>query len=150
MQDFREVKENIGNENYRRLYRSFLSLTKNPNLKIYNEDEGYKYYITRDSFFKHFRTLFGHDNKPLRDSLWQLLSEGSSTARVSFLDFIEKMSPFFFGKEDHISKFIFGIYDLDKDNFIDGLDIVTWLKELPPSSQLCQEFKILQGHFVET
>ena len=52
------------------------------------------------------------------------MSNDINFKRIYFPRYMEKLNPLINGKEDMKQRFIFELYDIDKDNIITGTDLV--------------------------
>ena len=71
--------------------RIFKVLSANKNQEFPTEA---MYFITKQSYFEHFKLVFGYDYVLIKNRLWENLSEGKFQRRITFIMFMEKLGLF--------------------------------------------------------
>ena len=106
-------------------------------------------FMTEHSLKQNMTKLFGYKQEFFATRFYLIISNGIKDKRIFFPQYMNAVNVLIHGGETMKMKFVFQIYDIDGDDFINGYDIVQTQSNIVPSSIVGQEVEILSKYYVE-
>jgi len=106
--------------------------------------------LNLESIQKKMKNHFGHKCDFLAIRLYYFLSDNVNLKRIYLKDFIEKMLVFWEGSYREIMRVCFRMIDLDHDQVLNGIDLLTIQNSIDLESEFGQEVLILVDHYITT
>jgi hypothetical protein len=120
---YEEIESNIGEENYKKIWKCFESLCAPP-LAPYTVLEPTKAFITYETMMNKLPTYWGHECTFLKEQLFRVLSNDCKLAKIYFKQFIDKFyMPVFSNDIRTRQNFVFRLLDADMDGVLRANDL---------------------------
>ena len=97
-------------------------------------------YLTEKDIITNMKNIFGYDSPYFAKMIYLLLSEGYDKAKISMSKFIKEFI-ILKGEDLHslFNTLAFRLYDIDRDNLLNVMNLVHLQMNVPPSSLVGKE-----------